>query len=107
MMDLKNKEELITLHRPKHIKKNHLLDLERSKSAPIEETSDGEQNDDYLSSYNYYIYYNSITPRNPHMPKPTYKPNPNLAFIKESQKTKRMRIFKKVEKKIILIKQMN
>jgi len=82
----KNKEELITLHRPKHIKKKHLLDLERSKSAPIEETSEGEQNDDYLSSYNYYIYYNSIKPRNPHMPKPTYKPNPNLAFIKESQK---------------------
>jgi hypothetical protein len=82
----KNKEELITLHRPKHIKKKHLLDLERSKSAPIEETNDGEQNDDYLSSYNYYIYYNSIKPRNPHMPKPTYKPNPNLAFIKESQK---------------------
>lgn len=38
-----------------------------------------------MSSYNYYIYYNSIKPSDPRLPKPTYKPKPNLDFIKESK----------------------
>ena len=97
----KNKEKLITLHRPKHIKKKHRIDLERSKSAPIEEADEEEQTDDYFSSYNYYIYYNSITPRNPNMPKP------NLAFIKESLKDEEEEDLKESGKDNILIKSMN
>ena len=81
----KKQEESMTLHRPKHIKKNNPLDLERSKSAPIEETSDSGETNEYLSSYNYYIYYNSIKPKDPRLPKPLYKPQPNLAYIKETQ----------------------
>ena len=34
----------------------------------------GDPND-YINSYNYYIYYNSINPKNESLPKPTYKPS--------------------------------
>ena len=76
-------DKSLTLHQPKHIKRN-LLDLERSKSAPIEEVTDDDKKVEYLSSYNYFVYYNSIKPRDPRLPKPTYKPVPDLAFIKET-----------------------
>lgn len=73
-------------NRPKHIfRKNIRNDPLRSKSAPAEEFGDVEDTEDYLSSYNYYIYYNSIKPSDPRLPKPTYKPKPNLDFIKESK----------------------
>ena len=36
----KKPDELETLHRPKHIMRKNPLDLERSKSAPIEEITD-------------------------------------------------------------------
>ena len=73
-------------NRPKHIfRKNMRSDPLRSKSAPAEEFADVEDTDDYLSSYNYFIYYNSIKPADPRIPKPTYKPKPNLDFIKESK----------------------
>ena len=73
-------------NRPKHIfRKNLRNDPLRSKSAPAEELADTDETDDYLSSYNYFIYYNSIKPADPRLPKPTYKPKPNLDFIKESR----------------------
>ena len=73
--------------RPKHIfKKNQKIDPLRSKSAPAEEfTNDIDEGDDYIGSYNYFIYYNSIKPVDPRLPKPTYKPKPNLEFIKETK----------------------
>ena len=81
-----NPEGTSSLHKPKHIfRKNIKNDPLRSKSAPAEEFDDKEETDDYLSSYNYFIYYNSIKPVDPRMPKPTYKPKPNLDFIKESK----------------------
>ena len=83
----KDIEDKVTPQRPKHIfRKNLKNDPSRSKSAPADQfTSEAEENDDYISSYNYYIYYNSIKPKNPHLPKPTYKPKPNLDFIKEKE----------------------
>ena len=56
----------------------------RSQSAPLEE---GNNDDDaeFLNSYNYYIYYHSKNPIDPHLPKPTYVPKPDLGDIKESK----------------------
>ena len=72
--------------RPKHIlKENKKLDLLRSKSAPAEELNEMGENDDYIGSYNYFIYYNSMKCPDPRMPKPTYKAKPNLDYIKESK----------------------
>ena len=78
-------EKEAELHKPKHIIRRNLnLDPLRSKSAPAEEfNNDIEESEDYLSSYNYFIYYNSFKTHDPRMPKPTYKPKPNLDFIKE------------------------
>ena len=45
-----------------------------------------EGNEDYISTYNYFIYYNSIKPRDPRLPKPTYTPMPDIDFIKEGTK---------------------
>ena len=82
----KDLEESGELLRPKHIfRKNQKNDPLRSKSAPAEEFSNIDETEDYLSSYNYFIYYNSIKPNDPRLPKPTYKPKPNLDFIKESK----------------------
>jgi hypothetical protein len=39
-----------------------------------------ETNDD-ISSYNYYIYYNSIKPKNENLPKPTYKATTEYDFM--------------------------
>jgi hypothetical protein len=43
-----------------------------------------EQND-YISSYNYFIYYNSIRPRDPRLPIPKWKPHNNFDILKEQQ----------------------
>jgi pumilio RNA-binding family len=75
-----NKSKVI---KPKHIIKKNPLDLERSKSAPIETKEEDTENNDYISSYNYYIYYTSIEPKDPRLPKPTYRPKPNMEFIRE------------------------
>ena len=62
------------------------MDPNRSKSAPaVEDIGNEEENDNYISSYNYYLYYNSIKPVDPRLPKPTYTPKPNLEFIRESK----------------------
>ena len=81
-------EENTTLpQRPKHIfRNNQKNDPSRSKSAPPEEfTNEIDETNDYIGSYNYFIYYNSIKPVDPRLPKPTYKPKPNLDFIKETK----------------------
>ena len=57
-------DESLTLHQPKHIKRN-LLDLKRSKSAPIEEVTDDVKKVENINSYNCYVYYNSIKLRDP------------------------------------------
>ena len=81
----KTPEDPAQPHRPKHIfRKNQKDDLLRSKSAPAEEfTNETDDTEDYISSYNYFIYYNSIKPADPRLPKPTYRPKPNLDYIKE------------------------
>ena len=80
-------EEQVMPQRPKHIfRKNPKNDPLRSKSAPAEDFSnENDDNEDYISSYNYFIYYNSIKPVDPRLPKPTFKPKPNLDFIKETK----------------------
>ena len=80
-------EEQVMPQRPKHIfRKNQKNDPLRSKSAPAEDFSnENDDNEDYISSYNYFIYYNSIKPVDPRLPKPTFKPKPNLDFIKETK----------------------
>ena len=76
------KNDNFGLHKIKHI--IHKNSEARSKSAPLEEF-ENEDDSDFLSSYNYYIYYNSIEPRDPHLPKPTYVPKPDLGDIKETK----------------------
>jgi hypothetical protein len=44
--------------------------------------NENEDNNEYIGSYNYYIYYHSIKPKDPRLPKPTYKAMPDLDFIK-------------------------
>ena len=61
------------------------MDPSRSKSAPIETFEEEENDNNYIGSYNYYLYYNSIKPVDPRLPKPTYTPKPNLEFIRESK----------------------
>lgn len=46
------------------------------------ENGDEDESKEYISSYNYYLYYNSIRPRDPRLPKPLYKPMPDMDFIK-------------------------
>jgi hypothetical protein len=50
--------------------------------------NEGEENNEYINSYNYWLYYNSIKPRDPRLPKPTYKPKPDIEFIKGHQNDK-------------------
>ena len=38
-----------------------------------------------FSTYNYYIYYHSIKPRDPRLPVPTYKPEGDLEFIRDKK----------------------
>ena len=58
----------------------------RSQSAPLEEANN-DDDAEFLSSYNYYIYYHSKKGKgiDPHLPKPTYVPKPDLGDIKESK----------------------
>ena len=83
----KESDEQIMPQRPKHIfRKNQKNDPLRSKSAPAEEFSnETEDTEDYIGSYNYFLYYNSIKPVDPRLPKPTFKPKPNLDFIRETK----------------------
>ncbi|MCQ2820300.1 MAG: hypothetical protein MJ252_23790 [archaeon] len=69
--------------KPKRIiQKQSKTDRFGSRSAP--ET--GNDNEDYLSSYNYYIYYHGLSQKDPSIPKPTYKPNDsNIGYIKEDK----------------------
>ena len=46
--------------------------------------SNVDDKDDYISSYNYFIYYNSIKPRDPRLPLPKWKPQPEHDFLKGS-----------------------
>lgn len=46
--------------------------------------NEGDEQNEYINSYNYYIYYHSIKPRDPRLPKPTFKAKPDLEFIKGS-----------------------
>lgn len=71
---------------PTSIKKE---DRVGSKTAPLETdfNFDEENNDEYISTYNYFIYYNSIKPRDPRLKKPTYTPLPDMDFIKEGEKS--------------------
>ena len=66
-----------------------------SKTAPIETDTDFnfdvDNNEDYISTYNYFIYYNSIKPRDPRLPKPTYKQMPDIEYIKEGIKDKEIK----------------
>lgn len=55
-----------------------------SKTAPYEsEFKYDENGEEDISTYNYYVYYNSIKPRDPRLKKPTYVPAPDIDFIKE------------------------
>jgi hypothetical protein len=59
-----------------------------SKTAPLETdfSFDPDHNEDYISTYNYYIYYHNMKPRDPRLPKPTYQQQPNIDFIKGEAK---------------------
>ena len=86
--DTEEKDEIIpktdskNLHKIRHIvNKNKQV---RSQSAPLEE-ADNDDDDEFLSSYNYYVFYHNKNPKDPHLPKPTYVPNHDLGDIKESK----------------------
>ena len=74
--DTKNLHKIRTI-----VHKNKTI---RSQSAPLEEANN-DDDDEFLSSYNYYLFYNSKNPRDPHLPKPLYVPKPDLGDIKESK----------------------
>ena len=76
------KNDSKNLHKIRHIV--HKNKRARSQSAPLEEANN-DDDAEFLSSYNYYIFYHSKNPRDPHLPKPTYVPNPDLGDIKESK----------------------
>ena len=81
-----NSNETPLPNKPKKIKRiGGKMDPSRSKSAPIETFEEEENDNNYIGSYNYYLYYNSIKPVDPRLPKPTYTPKPNLEFIRESK----------------------
>ena len=93
-MAMDNKQTDVPISKPKPAKKDNRIG---SKTAPLEtefviiliyhfQNFDVEGNEDYISTYNYYIYYNSIRPRDPRLPKPTYTPMPDLDFIKDGTK---------------------
>ena len=69
-------------HKIRHI--IHKNKADRSQSAPLEEANNDEDAE-FLSSYNYYLFYTNKNPRDPHLPKPTYVPKPDLGDIKESK----------------------
>ena len=57
-----------------------------SKTAPIEKEETEGDDDEYLSTYNYYVYYNSIKPHDPRLKKPTYTPKTDIDFIRKGEK---------------------
>ena len=69
-------------HKIRHI--IHKNKQDRSQSAPLEEANN-DDDAEFLSSYNYYLFYTNKNPRDPHLPKPTYVPKPDLGDIKESK----------------------
>ena len=69
-------------HKIRHI--IHKNKQDRSQSAPLEEVNN-DDDAEFLSSYNYYLFYMNKNPRDPHLPKPTYVPKPDLGDIKESK----------------------
>ena len=77
------------LQHPKHIiKKNLKKDPSRSRSAPADTFENDLESNNYLSSYNYYLYYTKLESPDPRLPKPTYKKSiekPTLGFIKETK----------------------
>ena len=70
--------------RQKQKKKQTKNDRLGSKTAPAVQDLE-EDSTDYIGTYNYYMYYNSLKPKDPRLPKPTYQPKPDLGFIKESR----------------------
>ena len=85
--DLKNPEVIPNSENSKLRKIHDLMYRNnglRSQSAPLEQDNN-DNNTDFLNSYNYYLFYHSKNPRDPHLPKPTYVPKPDLADIKESK----------------------
>ena len=48
-----------------------------SASAQEDVYVDAVDSDDYFRSYNYFLYYNSIKPIDPRLPKPLYRSNNN------------------------------
>ena len=48
------------------------------------------EGEDYIASYTYYVYYNSIRPKDPRLPRPTYKLTPDMNFIKERITSKKI-----------------
>ena len=50
---------------------------QRHNSAPAQEDVYAVDNDDYLCSYNYFLFYNSVNPVDPRLPKTLYRPNIN------------------------------
>ena len=85
--DLKNPEVIPNSENSKLRKIHDLIYRNnglRSQSAPLEQDNN-DNNTDFLNSYNYYLFYHSKNPRDPHLPKPTYVPKPDLGDIKESK----------------------
>lgn len=44
-----------------------------------------DEKEELISSYNYYIYYNSIRPRDPRLPLPKWKPHNEMDYLKGNQ----------------------
>ena len=71
-----NPNETPLPNKPKKIKRiGGKMDPSRSKSAPIETFEEEENDNNYIGSYNYYLYYNSIKPVDPRLPKPRVPQN--------------------------------
>ena len=57
-------------HKIRHI--IHKNKQDRSQSAPLEEANN-DDDAEFLSSYNYYLFYTNKNPRDPHLPKPLFR----------------------------------
>ena len=62
---------------------NRVTTAGQSALKNIDEIDNEGDNSEYISSYNYYIYYNSLKPKDPRLPKPLYKPMPDIETMKE------------------------
>ena len=74
-----------------------------SKTAPLESDLNFEigNNEEILSTYNYYIYYNSVQSRDPRLKKPTYVPDHDMEFHKENENNQKESQVKPAPIKII------